>query len=241
MQTEAAAFPPKGKATVVSRALQDLVPISSQIVDHRGKPVALSMAGFVLHARRKYRLRIITPADEDLLGIQMISSPDFLKVDREVLTRDDQGRQVHDIPFRVHFDLGVSTYLLGNIRCDELEVHLRFKPESGKDAPPCKYPIVVRLGIWLALAGILVSLLAPFVPVLMEVRFADQATKSGDFWTELQEWWTDGRFWFVAIIVLTIVVVIYSISFLRLYYRSKELTEQFREQYPSAKRILQAQ
>jgi hypothetical protein len=76
----------------VSRALQELTPLSCAIVDRRGVPVPLSSAGYVLRLDRPYRLRIRSPFPvDDIESVRIISPPSFLTLEPELREIDEQG------------------------------------------------------------------------------------------------------------------------------------------------------
>src|SRR6266581_1859266 len=103
MKTEEIQRTPKSSdPNEVSRALQELTPLSCRIVDRRGRAVPLSAAGYVLRFGKAYRLRIRAPfADDDVESVRIISPPAFLKVEPELREIDEAGQSVRAIPFTV--------------------------------------------------------------------------------------------------------------------------------------------
>src|SRR5947209_3688475 len=57
----------------VSRALQELTPLSCTIVDRHGRPVRLSSAGYVLRFGKSYHVRIRPPfKNEEIREVRII-------------------------------------------------------------------------------------------------------------------------------------------------------------------------
>jgi hypothetical protein len=231
MRTEEVAREPRAPAQLVSRALQDLAPLAAEVIDKRDRRVPLSAAGYVLRAGHRYRLRLLLPDGDDLLGVKVLAPPDFLRVDPEVVAGDADGRRVHDIPFRVRRDLGVAVYRLGNVSCDELEVSLQFRPESGKYAPSYSYPVVVRPGLGLASLGALATLLSVFAPVLADRRLTGEREVGQDFLSQLGQWLADPRLWVCLAVIASLPLAVYGVSLWQLARRGRELRRDFEERY----------
>lgn len=232
MKTEAATFTTLAAPRVVSRALQDLAPYACSILDSKGNPVSLSLAGYVLHAGRKYRLRIVPPPDNDLLDFQIVNEPDFLELGKQLAAVDELGRRVCDVPFRVRRDLGAAVYRIGNLRAESLEIHFTFTPASGKHAPSYYCPVVVRPGASLLFVALLTTLLSTLAPVAVTVLSRGGAA-SGNFSETLGEWLTDPRLWIVFAALLLLLLAVYGWTLWQLYQRSRDLRREFREAYPN--------
>jgi hypothetical protein len=227
MKTEEVTRQSRPGAQVVSRALEDLGFLSAEVINDRGYKVPLSTAGYVLHTGRKYRLRLLTPEDGDVSGVQSSGSTDILTVDSPFETRDEDNRQVHEISFRVKRDLGSAVFR--PVWCDEIEVNLQFRPESGKRAPCVSYPVVVRPGLGLATLGFLASLASIVTPVLLR-----RETVAGwDFWSHLGEWLEDPLLWLILVAFLIFPVFVYGNSLWQLGRRGRELRRQFEDKYLS--------
>jgi hypothetical protein len=139
MKTEEITREPRAAAHLVSRALQDLAPLHAEVLDGRGKRVPLSSAGYVLHAGRKYRLRIVPPPDADLLGLQVITPPDFLKVGHEVAGTDEHGPLFWLFPaFILVVLLFVSGYNFFQLQQRSAELLAAFQENS---SPPPQEPL----------------------------------------------------------------------------------------------------
>jgi hypothetical protein len=232
MKTEEVTREPRTACQVVSRALQDLAPVRAEVVDGRGKRVPLSSAGYVLRTGKKYRLRIIPPPDTDLLGMKVIAPPDFIRVGEEVISTNERGQPVRDLPFRVRPELGATVYKFGNVRSDELEITFQYQPESGKHAPHYTYPIVVRPGwglVCLAVAGTVLTLLGP---IIGHELFAGSKSGDASFLDKLGHWLTDLRFWLFPALILLVLLLVYGYSLFQLHQRSNELRASFEERYP---------
>ena len=86
----------------VSRALQELTPLSWSIMDRRGRPVPLTPAGYVLRFGQAYRLRLVSPFKaEDVREVRILTPPSFLTVEPTLIEKDSQGRLVYTLPFKV--------------------------------------------------------------------------------------------------------------------------------------------
>jgi hypothetical protein len=228
MKTEEVARQMRRPGQVVSRALQDLAPLAAEVINERGQGVPLSTAGYVLRAGGRYRLRILMPADGDLLAVQVIAAADFVCVFPEVVTPDDHNRRIHDIPFQVKRELRATLYR--PVSCDKIEVHLNFRPDPGKAAPPCSYPLVVRPGLSLVSVTVVVSLLSVFAPVLLHGFFKENLAEL-DFWTQLGDWLADPRLWVALVIIASVPLLVYGISLWQLARRARELRLRFDERY----------
>lgn len=230
MKTENITREPRRAAQSVSRALQDLAPLSCELLDARGRRVPLSSAGYVLRAGNKYRLRV-TPADNDLIAVQVISPPDFLIIDPEVTDHDAAGRCVRDIPFRVRLDLGAAVYRFGNVRCDDLEITCKFRPESGKHSPKYCHPVVVRPGLALVSLAAVGSILSLVAPLFLSELSNGSIMESTDFMARISHWLTNPVFWLCLGLIAAVLLSVYGFSLFQLLQRSKELCELFQERY----------
>jgi hypothetical protein len=235
MKTEEIQRTPSGQDPhAVSRALQELAPLSWTVFDRRGRAVPLSSAGYVLRFGQSYRLCIRSPfADNELQEVAIVSPPPFIQVEQEVPAVDEQGRAVRSVPFKVTQDWwSYLTHLrwLGiGVAHDELEVVHRFKPGVFREAPSFLCPIVARprwtvFILWvvgglilLLLQRILGGLVSPDWPESLEIML--RTLRSGSFWL-----------WFVGI-TLAVWLLVTAINLGLLYRRSRELRQHFRARY----------
>jgi hypothetical protein len=233
MKTEEVIRQPRTPGQMVARSLQSLAPTAIELVDHKGRRVPLSSAGHVLHSGRRYSLRITPPVtlDADLEDVEVLTPPEFVRVDKEVRETDSMGNRVRAIPFRVRLDLGTRVSRPGSIRGDELVVHFRFRIESGKEMPRVTLPVVVRPGLSLALFAVLGSLLGVLAPVVFTEFFGHGSGEDDTFIEKLTTWATDPRLWFGLLGLGVLVLFVFGWIAYQLRGRSKELHMMFHERY----------
>jgi hypothetical protein len=235
MKTEEMQRTPKSRdPNELSRALQELTPISCAIVDRHGRPAPLSAAGYVLRLGQSYRLRIQSPfPDEEVVSLRVISPPAFLTLEPELREIDEQGRAVRAIPFIVSVGwLAQLTRLNPGVHADDLEISYQFQPGILRQPPIYLCPIVARPR-W---ALVIVAVLAGLCWVLVEkavtgLVFAEQRTETiRHFLESLVQW--DAWLWLtgIALVVWLVVTLVNSFALLR---RSRELADAFQEHYPS--------
>jgi hypothetical protein len=219
----------------VSRALQELTPLSCAIVDRRGRPVPLSAAGYVLHFGVSYHLRLRLPfPDEEIHNVRIINPPAFLKVEPELRERDDQGRPVRSIPFKVSLDLWTHLRKLGiGLYSDELEIVQYFRPGLFREAPPFFCPIVVRPRWMVVVVAVLLGIVFILLEKLVSGLFTpEQPTeKVRTFVEPLLRW--DSWLWLFGI-ALVVWLCVSLLNLALLYKCSRELRNNFRESYPVA-------
>jgi hypothetical protein len=213
----------------VSRALQEHAPLCCEIVTRRGRPAPLSSAGYVLRFGHSYRLRFVSPfQDEDVQEVRIIDAPSFLKVEPEIRQADEQGRLVRCIPFKVQFGMSPRSWL--SVRADELEVVHSFKPGIYRDAASFSLPIVVR-PVWLIVfVAILTALVGYIVQRLVVDVFFSQTPQQHliDSLQSVEKW-----LWVVGAAAL-IWLVVNVLNLIALYRRGRELRHAYREKYPPA-------
>jgi hypothetical protein len=234
MKTEEIKRTPKSAAPdEVSRALQELTPLSCVIVDRRGLPVPLSSAGYVLRLDRPYRLRIRTPfPDEDVASVRIISPPSFVTLEPEMREIDEQGRSVRTIPFTVSVGWIPQMLKLNlGIFSDDLEISYHFQPGVFRQPPIFVCPIVARPVWTVAIMALLAGLFWVLVQkILMDFMNPEHRVETMRLFLEslvrLDSWlWLIG----VAVPVWLLVTLVNSIA---LYRRSRELEGAFQEQFP---------
>jgi hypothetical protein len=234
MRTEEIQRTPRSRdPNEVSRALQELTPLSCAIVDRRGRPVPLSSAGYVLRFGHSYHLRLLSPFhEEDIQTIRLINPPPFLTVEPELPEVDEQGRSVRSIPFKVSLDLWTHMRKLGmGIYSDDLEIVHYFRPGLFREAPAFFCPIVARprwtVIIVAVLLGILFILLEKIVSGFFSPEHpADNLRLFLEPMLRLESW-----LWLVGI-ALAVWLGVNLVNLTLLYRRSRELRQAFREMYP---------
>lgn len=220
-----------------SRALQDLAPAHCTVVDARGKPVALSSAGYVLRPGTSYHVRLVPSCkDSELKEVRIISSPEFLTVDPELDVLDEEGQAIHSLPFHVKGDFWSQARKLGlDLRCTELQI-AQYCPEgSERRFPVFKLPIVVRAR-WPILIG---AILAGFIGSLLEKIITEMLwsghAPTGGVRGALYRMVTDGGSWsWMVGLSVGAVLLVCGFNAWVLYRRSRELRHQFREAYPQS-------
>jgi hypothetical protein len=223
MKTEEEPIQARSPRHAAPASLQELAPLAAAIIDHRGRPVPVCSAGFVLRAGRSYRLRVAPPPDADFLGAKIQTPPDFIRPDAEV-SGTDQGQSVRDLPFRVRQDLRGSLLKLGGVLTDELKVRLHFRGGSGKAPPPLPYPIVVRPGRELLLGALLTALLSAAGSLLLPELLSPEKTKGLGFWVYSG--------FALAGLLLALVLAAYALASFQLGQRTRDLRDAFNERFP---------
>lgn len=220
----------------VSRALQDLTPVSCTIVDRRGKPVPLSAAGYVLRFGSAYHLRVLSPFPEDELHeITVVNAPPFLSVGPEMREVDEQGRTVRSLPLKVSLDwwsLWSHLHRFGlGINADELEIVQRFRPGLFREASPFLCPVVARPRWTTLFVLVLIAVLGVLLHKTLGHLFAlDTPESLRAFWESMLRWDS----WLAVLGVtfgLWAFVTFLNICFL--YQRVRELRQHYEEAYPS--------
>jgi hypothetical protein len=155
----------------VSRALQDLVPLSWQVTTERGKPVPLSSAGYVLHFGRTYLFRAAAAVERGPLpDLRLACRPPFVTRRGDARTVSRHGRAVlRALPFAVTRPSGWFGVLKApyEVFYDDLEVTCTFSDQPKGVELTC--PVVVRMRwglgfVVLVLLGLLFGTLLAFVP-----------------------------------------------------------------------------
>jgi len=217
----------------LSRALQELTPLSCVIVDRRGRPVPLSSAGYVLRFGKSYHVRVLPPfKDEEIREVRIINPPAFLTVENELCEVDDQGRKVRAIPFKVSLDLWTHMRKLGmGIYGDELEIAHYFHPAARREAPAFFCPIVARPRWTVVFVAVLLGLVFILLEKLVTGFFAPErpAENLRLFLEPVFRW--DSWLW-LAGIALLVWFGVTLVNLLLLYRRSRELRALFLEDYP---------
>jgi hypothetical protein len=217
----------------VSRALQELTPLSCEIVDRRGRPVPLSSAGYVLRFGKSYHVRIV-PAfkDEDIKEVRIINPPSFITVENELCELDDRGRRVRAIPFKVSLDLWTHMRKLGmGVYGDELEIVHYFHPAARREADAVLCPIVARPRWLVVFVAVLLGLALIVLEKLVSGFFSpEQPTQHLRLFLEPAFRW-DSWLWLTGIALLVWAIVTL-VNLLLLYRRSRELRTEFLERYP---------
>ena len=207
--------------------------MSWSIVDRRGRVVPLSAAGYVLRFGQAYRLRIISPfKTEEIQEVRILNPPSFLTVEPTLIEKDEHGRFVHTMPFRVALDMWAHMRKLGtSVYGDEIEVVHYFKPGVFRDAQPFICPIVARPRWEVIVVAILLGLLFIILEKVTAGFFFPEKTVQDSIQTLLEalgqgDWWL--RF-LVAAAAIWLVVNLVNLGLL--YKRSRELRAIFRETY----------
>lgn len=238
MKTEEVVRPiPRDYTRSVSRALLELSPRSCVIVDTRGNPVPLSLAGYVLRFGEKYYLQVRMPFEkEEIERVRIDGVPDFATAEVERFDTDRHGRAVRSITFQVKSefsDLWSQLKKFGvDLRWGELSVVTDFKSDSQRECRPFICPVVVRPRWSIVAGGVLAGIVLTFVEsVLKELFFADEATLRGAS-SLFKRLFLRPEAWYLFLTVAGVTAIAsYSINICRLYYRSKELRAQFRDNY----------
>jgi hypothetical protein len=223
-----------GDPNEVSRALQELTPLSCVIVDRRGRPVPLSSAGYVLHFGKSYRLRIRPPFDEDdVESVRIISPPSFLAVEPEVRETDEQGRPVRSIPFRVSVGwLNQISRLNMGILSDALDISYNLRPGLFRQPPIYACPIVARPVWTVVIVAVVMGLFGVLLQrIVTDFTFAEHRAESIRLFLEpLLRW--DSWLWLagIAAVVWLVVTLVNSVA---LYRRSRDLENAFRDEFPA--------
>jgi hypothetical protein len=238
MRTEEIQRTPRSRdPNEVSRALQELTPLSCTIVDRRGRPAPLSSAGYVLRFGKSYHVRILSPfKDEEIREVRIINRPAFLTVENELCEIDDQGRQVRSIPFKVSLDLWTHMRKLGvGVYSDELEIAHYFHPAARREAPTYICPIVAQPRWTVVFVAALVGLVFILLEKLVTSVFSpDRPAENLRAFLEPALRW-DSWLW-LAGIALLVWVGVTAVNLLLLYKRSRELRAAFVEVYPDVER-----
>jgi hypothetical protein len=234
MKTEEIQRTAKGRdPNEVSRALQDLTPLSCEIVDRRGRPVPLSAAGFVLRFGGRYRLRVQPPFPEDELErLRIVTPPDFITLEPELREVDEQGRSVRTIPFKVSRGwLSQLSRLNAGVPSGELDISYEFRPGILRAPPTFQCPIVA-FPVW---GAVLVAVVLGLFWVMMQRLLTDflfpehRAETMRLFLESLLR--VDSWVWLISIAV-PVWLLVTAINWLALYRRSRELASEFEQQYP---------
>jgi hypothetical protein len=216
----------------VSRALQDLQPLSAILLDRRGHEVPLTSAGYVLRFGHAYHLRIESPFPcEQIDHLQIVTPAPFIEVEPAVHEQDDRGRSVHILPFKVKLDLWSTVNRLGmTVFGDELEVWHYFKPNVYRHAEPYFCPIIVRPRWMTVLIAVLAGLLFMVVERLVTNAFVPENAGQhlGDM---LHAAVQRSTWWYFLAIALGVWLIVNLVNLLLVYRRSRELRAQFRETY----------
>ena len=235
MKTEEIQRTPKSHdPNEVSRALQELTPLSCVIIDRRGRPVPLSAAGYVLRLGGSYRLQVRPPfPDDEVESLRIISPPAFLTVERELREFDEHGRSVRTIPFTVSVGWLAQVLRLNlGVHADDLEVSYHFRLAVLRQPPIYLCPIVARPRWTLVIVAVVVGLLWVLVQkIFVDFMFADQRVETMRHFLEsfLQ---ADSWLWLLGIAIPAWLIVT-AVNWLLLYRRSRELANAFGERYPS--------
>jgi hypothetical protein len=220
----------------VSRALQELTPHSCAIVDHRGRAVPLSSAGYVLRFGKSYRLQIISPLHgEAIQEIRIFNEPPFIKTGPAALEHDAEGRLVRCLPFKVsldYWDLWTAAGKFGlGIYSDELEVMHLLKPGHNVDGPPVfRCPVIVRPGWYMFATAVVLAL----VCVLFEklVRFALSEAPIEERIESIRGPLSSMETWFLLGGIATAIwLLVTTFNLWLIYRRSCELCNEFHEMY----------
>jgi hypothetical protein len=236
MKTEEIERKPRGlDPNEVSRALQELQPLSWELLDRRGRQVPLTSAGYVLRFGHAYHLRLVSPFRcEEIEHVRLDNPAPFLAVEPSVHEQDDQGRSVHILPFRVKLDLWSILRRLGmTVSGDELEVRHQFKPNVYRHAEPFLCPIVVRPRWATVLVAVLGGLLLMVVERLVSNLFAPASANQNldDLFYAAEQRTT---WWYFLAIAGAVWLLVNVVNLFLLYRRSRELRQNFRELYPVA-------
>ncbi len=234
MKTEEIQRTPRSRdPNEVSRALQELTPLSCAIVDRRGRPVPLSSAGYVLRFGRSYRLRIRPPfPDEEIESLRIISPPAFLTLEPELREIDGEGRPVRTIPFTVSGGWLRWISRLTRWACtDELEISYHFRPGVLRQPPIFLCPIVAR-PLWsLLIIAVLTGLLTVVLERLVsDFTFAERRAETMRLLADSM-WRWDTWIWLGGI-TLGVWLTVTLANTWTLYRRSRELEHEFQERYP---------
>jgi len=213
----------------VSRSLQEATPVWCTIVDRHGRPATLSSAGYVLRGNGSYRLRLVSPFnDEEVQEVRIVSPPSFTKTEPEVRQIDEQGRAVRSISFKVPIQFSHIWRLGFGVLHDDLEIVHIFKPGSQRESQPYMVPVVVRPVLISLLAAMLLGLLGCFLPKLAtEFFFGD---KSAEYIVDILQ--TPDKWLWMLAVTLGAFVFVNALNLMLLYGRSRELRHGFRERYP---------
>jgi hypothetical protein len=236
MQTEELHRTYKGRdPNEVSRALQELTPLSCAIVDRRNRPVPLSSAGYILRFGNSYRLQIRAPfRDEDIQTVRIVSPPEILTVEPELHETDDEGRAVRTVPFTVSVGWLAQMLRLNLMVCsDDLQIAYNFRPGVPHAPPIFSCPIIARPKWTLVWMAVLAGLLWLLIPrIASDLTFAERRLETIQQSAESLLRW-DSLLWLagVALAVWLIVTLVNSIA---IYRRSRELQKAFDEQFPAA-------
>ncbi len=234
MKTEEIQRTPRSRdPNEVSRALQELTPLSCAIVDRRGRPVPLSAAGYVLRFGASYRLRIRPPFPEDEIErVRIISPPAFLTLEPELREIDEEGRSVRTIPFTVSVGwLRWISRLTRWVCSDDLEVSYHFRPGVLRQPPIYLCQIVAR-PLWsLVIIAVLTGLFTVLAErIVSDSLFAERRVETIRVFAE-SLWRWDTWLWLGAITGAVWITVTLA-NTVTLYRRSRELGRAFQERYP---------
>jgi hypothetical protein len=216
----------------LSRALQELTPLSCAIVDRRGRSVPLSSAGYVLRFGRSYRLRIRAPfPDDEIESVRIITPPAFLTLEPELREIDEEGRPVRTVPFTVSGGWLRWISRLRHWACtDELEVSYHFRPGILRQPPTYICPIVAR-PLWsLAIVAVLAGLLGIVLQrIVSDFPFADRRAETMQLLADSV--WRPDTWWWLGGITAGVWLAVTLANTWTLYRRSRELEGEFRERY----------
>lgn len=90
----------------VSTALEDWTPPAWHLVTSKGKPAALSSAGFVLHFGHTYQLRVAGSESGPAPEVHLVRVPPFIERQDGPATVSRHGQEFACMSFRVHREAG---------------------------------------------------------------------------------------------------------------------------------------
>jgi hypothetical protein len=217
----------------VSRALQELTPLSCEIVDRRGRPVPLTAAGYVLRFGRTYRLRVQPPfPDDEIESVRIVTPPPFVTIEPEMREVDERGRSVRTIPFKVTASwLSQISRLNATVLGDEFDISYHFRPGVLRAPPTYLCPVVAR-PVWTAvLIAVVVGLFWVVLQrLLTDFLFPEHRAETMRLFLESLLRW-DSWLWLLSIAV-PVWLLITGLHWFALYRRSRELASEFEAQYP---------
>jgi hypothetical protein len=218
----------------VSRALQDLQPSCWALLDRRGHAVPLTSAGYVLRFGHAYQLRLVSPFEcEEIDCVRLVNPAPFLAVEPAVHEKDDRGRSIHILPFKVKLDFWSILRRLGmTVFGDELDVRHYFKPHVYRHAEPFLCPIVVRPRWMTVLIAVVGGLLFMVLERLVTSLFVPESTgrSLADTLGAVSQ---RGNWIYFLIIAAAVWLGVNIVNLCLLYRRSRELRDSFREMYPA--------
>ncbi len=129
----------------VSSALLDLAPPDWQLTSSKGKPVALSSAGYVLHFGQAYQVRVAVPDGAELPEVRLVGAPSFIARPEGSETIHKHGRRLGGLTFRVHRDLWRFIKGPAGIRCGDLDIECTFGEGMDRRRVEFRCPVIVRI------------------------------------------------------------------------------------------------